>query len=172
MKAVSEWFWLVAGIIGGLIIFTLAYQQIAEINKKNVEQRNLGQFTEIKNIIDNLCKSFAGNRREYSVSLSETVEGIYVAPSKYEEYGTVELVEKILKKEYGNGNYLCIKIKNKKLECEELNCNTNMPFMGAVPEKFSLSALVNNLMGRGKVFDYPLEFERRENNVFVEFTDR
>jgi len=44
-----------------------------------------------------------------------------------------------------------------------------MPFIGSVPEEFSLSALVNKLTGRGKVFDYYLEFERMKENVSVKF---
>jgi len=167
MKAVSEWFWMATGIIGGLIIFTMAYLQITEINKSATEQRSLEQFGEIKNIVDNLCWSNPGNKREYTVSLSENIEGIYVASSKYEEYEEKELMDMILSTEDSIGNYLCIKIKDKRLKCEELECDTTMPFIGSVPEEFSLSALVNKLTGRGKVFDYYLEFERMKDKVEV-----
>jgi hypothetical protein len=167
MKGVSYWFWIVGGVIAGLVIFTIAYQQIVDINRTAVEHRNIEQFNEIGNIADNLCWSSSQNKRDYKVSLSENVGGIYVASDKYEEYYGEELLGKIISGDSGNGNYLCIKVKDKRLQCEELECNTTMPFIGAVPEEFSLSALVNNLIGRGKIYDYNLEFEKVGEDVNI-----
>ena len=42
-----------------------------------------------------------------------------------------------------------------------------MTFLGSVPEKFSLSALVNKLMGKTPTFVYTLEFNRTEEGVEV-----
>ena len=120
MKAVSYWFWIIAGVIAGLIIFAIAYQQIVDINRTAADHRNLEQFNEIKNIADNLCKSFSGNKREYSVSLSENVEGIYTASNKEDVYEKKELVDMILSKTYYTGKYLCIKVKDKIPQCEDL----------------------------------------------------
>ena len=170
MKAISQWVWIAGGVIAGLVIFSIAYQQIVQINLSVAEQRSLEQFSEMKNIINNLCWSFSGNKREYTVDLAKTVEGVYVALSPYEEYTSEQLINKITADppESTTGNFLCIKIKDKRLKCEELECNTTMPFIGSVPEGFSLSALINELMGRGKVFTYNLKFERMETNVTVE----
>ena len=167
MKAIANWFWIIGGLIAGLIAFTIAYQQIAEIIRTTAEQRSIEQFNEIKDIVNNLCWSSVENKREYKVNLGETIEGIYVAPSKYEEYDTKKLMDTILSSEDATGNYLCIKVKDKRLNCEKLECDVTMPFMGAVPEEFSLSALVSKLMGRGKTFDYPLEFERTVDKVNI-----
>lgn len=167
MKGVAQWFWIAAGVIGGIIIFIVAYRQIGEISKTTSEQRSLEQFNEIKNIADNLCWGTPGNKREYTVRLSEKIEGVYVAESKYDEYEAEKLMDTILSSEDATGKYLCIKVKDKRLKCEELECDVTMPFMGAVPEEFSLSALVNKLMGRGEIFDYPLEFERMVYKINV-----
>lgn len=167
MKGVSYWFWIVVGVIGGLIIFTIAYQQLVGMNITTVQQGDFEQFSEIKNTVNNLCWDFSGNKREYMVSLSERVEGIYVVSSKYEEYESGELIDMILSEEYNTGDYVCIKITDKRLKCEKLKCNTTMPFIGAVPEEFSLTALISKLMGGGKVFVYSLEFERKEDKVTV-----
>lgn len=173
MKGMSYWFWIAAGIIAGLVVFVLAYQQITGINNSAAEQRSIGQFNEIKNIADNLCMQFGGNNREYNVNLGETVEGVYTVSSKYEEYSSEELTSKILSGEYNSGKYLCIKIKDKNAECVELQCDTSMPFIGAVPEEFSLTALVNKLSGKAKTFDYSLTFERENEKVSVYlFKDR
>jgi hypothetical protein len=101
------------------------------------------------------------------VSLSENVEGIYVASDKYGEYDIENLLDNIISGDSENGKYLCIKVKDKRVQCENLECDTTMPFIGAVPEEFSLSSLVNNLIGRGKIFEYYLEFEKIGQNVDI-----
>ena len=165
---VSNWVWITGGVIAGLVVFSLAYQQIVQVNLARTEQRSLEGYSEMKSIVDNLCWSFVGNKREYTLSIGETIEGIYVASSQYEEYGSKELLNKILAKEESTGKFLCIKIKDKRLKCQELECDTNMPFFGSVPEEYSLIAFLNKLMGKGMVFTYRLLFERNETGVKVE----
>jgi len=169
MKGISNWIWIAGGVIAGLIIFSIAYNQIVQISLARVEQRSLEQYDETKNIINNLCWGFGGNKREYTVSLAETIEGLYIATSPYEKYEEEQLINKIVSGETATGNYLCIKVKNKRSGCEKVECNTTMPFMGSVPEEFSFSALLNKLMGRGKIFIYNLKFEKIETKVEVEF---
>ena len=165
--SVSNWVWVVGGVITGLIVFSVAYQQIVQINLTRTEQTSLEAYSETKSTIDNLCWSFAGNKRKYTVNLGETVEGMYVASSLYEEYGREDLINKILTKKESTGNFLCIKIKDKRLKCQELPCNTTMPFLGSIPEEFSLIALLNKLMGKGLLFVYYLNFERTETGVEI-----
>lgn len=163
----EEWIWIAASIIAGLIIFSLAYNQIVQMNVAITEQKSLEQFEEIANIVNNLCWSFAGNKREYRVALSENVEGIYAAKTPYEKYRREELIDYILLPQNSFGNYLCIQITNKRTKCKELDCNTSIPFIGSVPEKFSLSMLVNKLMGKGKVSEYLLHFIRETDQVSI-----
>ena len=165
--SVSKWVWIIGGVIAGLIIFSIAYQQIVQINLATVQQRSSEGYSEIKSIIDNLCWGFAGNKRQYTLNLDETVEGMYVASNQYEEYNSTELLDKKLIKEEATGKFLCIEIKNKRLRCEELECNATMPFLGSLPEEWSLIALLNKLMGRGLLFVYNLNFERTETEVKI-----
>jgi hypothetical protein len=162
MKAIAEWMWIAAGVIAGLIIFSIAQNQIYQLNIATIEQRSLEQFYEVKNIIDNLCWSFVGNVREYTLNLGESVERIYASKDKYTQYKRDELIGKI-----SEGNFLCIKIKDKRLRCEELECNVTIPFLGSVPIQFSLSALVNRLLGKVETFTYELQFNRTEDLVKV-----
>lgn len=167
MKGISYWFWVIGGVIAGLIIFSIAYQQIMETNRITAEQRSLEQFAEIKNIVNNLCWEFSGNKREYTLSLSEMVDGVYVTFDMYSEYDKNSLVENIISEKNMTGNFLCMKISDKRVKCNELECNATMPFMGSVPEEYSLSALINKLTGKAKTFDYYLEFEKKGEEVFV-----
>ena len=167
MKAVANWFWIAGGVIAGLIIFTIAYQQIVDINRAAAEHRNTEQFYEIKNIADNICWGSPGNKREYRVSLSQNVDGIYTTPDKYDEIDGEELTKRILSDDDNTGKYICIKVKGKRIQCEDLECDTTMNFIGAVPEEFSLSKLVNKLTGRGEIYDYYLQFEKTGNGVNI-----
>ena len=164
---VSKWVWIVGGVIAALIIFSIAYQQIVQINLTQTEQKSFEAYSETKSIIDNLCWSFTGNKRKYTVNLAETVEGMYAALSPYEEYESKELLNNILIQNESTGNFLCIKIKDKRLKCEELECNATMPFIGSKPEEYSLIAFLSKLMGKSPVFVYDLNFERMETEVEI-----
>jgi len=171
MKGVTTWFWVAAGIIASLLIFSIAYKQIVQLNIARLEQRSLEQYDEVKGIIDNLCWSFGGNEREYTVTLAESVEGMYVATDLHTVYEREELINKILAEENTTGNFLCIKLKDKRVKCQELECTTSMPFIGSVPVEFSLSALVNRIMGRGEVFTYYLHFKREQTSVVIDLLE-
>jgi hypothetical protein len=41
MKGASEWIWIVGSIIAAIIMFTIAYNQIASSNRTIVEQRSI-----------------------------------------------------------------------------------------------------------------------------------
>lgn len=170
MKAVSEWIWIIGGVMVGLAIFSFAYTNMIETNQVVIEQRSIEGFNEMKNIINNLCWSFSGNKRHYTLSLGESVEGIYAAKDRYEEYTKEQLMNKIISKERSEGEYICIKIQGKRLNCEKLDCKAVMPFMGSVPDEFSLSKLINRLTGTGSVSNYYLEFTRTPTNVTVDFS--
>ena len=167
MKAISEWFWVFAGIIAGLIILSLAIFQIYNTNQALNEQKTLEQFMKMKNMIDNLCWSFTGTVENYEINVAETVEGIYASKDKYTQYSKDELISKILNKESSFGEYLCIKIRGKRLRCEELYCNTTMPFIGSLPSNFSLHSLINILRGKGNVHIFLLRLEKTEEIVNI-----
>jgi len=160
MKALSEWFWVFAGILSGLIILSLAIYQIHNTNQAWSERKTLEQFDKMKDIINNLCWSFTGNVEKYEISLAESVIGIYASAEKYTQYSSEELKSRILNEDYSFGNYLCIKMENKRLRCEELYCNITMPFIGSLPSKFSLSSLINKILGKGEITIYQLKFEK------------
>lgn len=165
----EEWVWIIAGTVAGLTVFSIAYTHMVQTNIATIDQRSLEEFEEVRNIINNLCWDFAGNKREYKLTLSENVEGIYAAKTPYEEYRREELIDRIKSFNYSYGNFFCIMITNKRLRCIELECNVSMPFVGSVPEKFSLTALINKLIGIVPTFDFYLIFTRTLDNVTVEY---
>ncbi len=166
MRAVSEWFWVIAGIFAGLIIFSIAIFQVSQMNLSIAEQKSLESFEELKNKINNLCWSFSYNKREHILLLSENIEGVYVFESK-KEFSSEELKSLILNKEISKGDFLCIKIKGKRLKCERLECNSSMPFLGYISESPSLSALINKVIKGVSVSENRLLLEREEERVNI-----
>lgn len=167
MKGVSNWIWIVCGILVAVISFTIAYNQIQQTNHLIAEQRGIGYFKDISSNLDNLCSLFVDNKRVLTVNLGETIEGIYAAKTPYEEYERAQLINNILSNKNATGTYLCLKITGKRLDCKEFSCNVTFPFIGYVPQEFSLSALINSLMGRGLVYTYFLNLIRTSDKLDV-----
>jgi len=164
---IANWVWIAVGIVVGLFVFSVAYQHISNINLLTKERRSVEQFYELANTINTLCLSFEGNKRRYEVELAKTIDGIYAAKQPNSGYSKKELVEKTLLNQTQKGKYLCLKIRGKRERCEELLCNVTMPFLGSLPTKFSLSALIDRILGRGEVYSYKLVLERTISGVKI-----
>lgn len=167
MKGMSEWILLIGGIIVAVLVIAIVFIQIQNSMKLVVEKRSVESYAEIANIANNLCWSFEGNTREYSFELGETIKGIYASGTPPAEYEDVQLLNNIISKEQSSGESLCIKVEGKRVTCYQLGCNTTIPFIGSVPEQFSLSMLVNILLGKGRVTSYSLHFVREVNSVEI-----
>lgn len=173
MKGMDQWLWIVAGIIVAVIVFLITYNQILQTNRGIIEQKSIDEFDDIVSNVKNLCWSFVGNRRELTADLGDMIEGIYAAGTPYDQYEKEQLINNIILNKNSTGNYLCLKIKDKRLVCEQFDCNITFPFIGYVPEKFSLTALINSLMSKSKIYMYPITLIRNANgiNVFLTGTE-
>lgn len=167
MKGISQWIWIVGSIIAAIIIFTMVYNQILLSSRAIVEQESIKQFSEITSNANDLCWETAGNKREFTLNLGDMVEGIYAAESAHIEYEKEQMINKIILNNNSIGNYLCLKITDKRLECEEVGCNVSFPFIGYVPEKFSLTALIDSLKGKNKIYTYSLVLRRDPDSINV-----
>jgi hypothetical protein len=167
MKGIAQWVWIVGGIIAAIIIFAMAYNQVLLSSRAVVEQESIKQFSEVVSNANNLCWEIAGNKRELTVNLGDMVEGIYAAESAHTEYEKEQLINKIILNNNSTGKYLCLKIEDKRLDCKQFDCNVTFPFIGYVPEKFSLSALVDSLKGKNKIYTYWLVLRRDSDSINV-----
>ncbi len=165
--SVSIWMWIVGGVIAGLILFTIAYSQLTQTTQSMVKQRSLEQYEELFNQINGLCWSFSENVREYSLILDESVRGIYLTSDKYIEINNSQFIEYISDENISSGYYLCIKVEGKRTNCKKLDCTAKMPYLGAIPTKFSLEALLNKIMGNYEKFEYTLELVKEGDLVNI-----
>jgi hypothetical protein len=168
MKGISEWIWLIGGIMAAAIVFTIAVTLIQNTMNATIEKTSIQGYEEVVNTINDLCWKFEGNIRNYDFQLGETIEGVYATSDVKKIYESKELTKNIIDGEKSFGENLCIKVKGKRIRCEKLDCNATFPFVGSVPEKFSLSLLVNKLSGKGRIFDYYISFVRNVSTSGVE----
>jgi len=170
MKGISEWIWLVGGVIAAVLVFTISMILYQNTVKASIEKKSIEEFSKVVSIINNVCWEFEGTTREYKLELGETIQGIYAADISHPRYDSKQLTNNIISSKSSSGNNLCIQIQGKKEQCEKLDCPTIFPFIGAVPEEFSISAFINQLTGRGRIYDYYLQFVRTINPPGVEVT--
>ncbi|MCK4729955.1 MAG: hypothetical protein KAT28_01410 [Candidatus Aenigmarchaeota archaeon] len=164
---VDVWIWIVAGIIAGLLILTLAYSYSLQMINTTIEQNVLEQYDELYTQTNELCWSYLGNQKEYNLILNKNILGIYLTSNQYLEYNGSQLIDYILEENVSSGNFLCIKIKNKKIICKQFDCNATMPFLGAVPIEFSLKSLINQIKGNPESFEYNLVLKRDKVGVNI-----
>jgi hypothetical protein len=167
MKGISEWIWIIGGIIGALIVFTIAYNQILLASRTIVEQRSIDQFKEVVSNLKTMCWEIIGRKEEIPATFGDMVEGVYAAKSTGENYEKEQLINNIVLNKNSTGDFLCQKITGKRVSCYQFDCNVTFPFIGYVPKEFSLSALVNSLMGKGNLYVYNLILLRTSEGIEV-----
>ncbi len=167
MKAVSYWLWIAGSVIAGLLVFAAGYKYMSSAWEENAELDALESFEGLVSTVNDLCWSFTGSKREYTLKIYENVLGIYASRSKHEKYKEEELKEKIKNKEISEGDYLCIQIKNKRLKCLHLECNVSLPYLGFLSEDESLQSFLNKLSGKGKFTSCKLNLEKKSLKVEI-----
>lgn len=164
---VDVWIWILGGVIAGLLILSIANSYLTQTTRTIAEQRSIEQHDELKTQINELCWSSSENKKQYTINLNENVLGVYLTKDKYIEYNDTQFIYFILDENVSSGNLLCMKLRDKRLMCEQLDCNTRMTFLGAVPTEFSLSALIDDIIGNPDSFEYKLNFSKFGKEVLV-----
>lgn len=167
MKGISEWIWIIGGIIGAIIVFTIAYNQILLASRTITEQRSIDQFNEVVSNLKTMCWEIIGRKESTQTTFGDMVEGIYSAKNSDVSYESEQLINNIVLNKNSTGEFLCQKITGKRVNCYQFDCNVTFPFIGYVPKEFSLSALVNSLMGKGSLYVYNLVLIRTSDGIDV-----
>lgn len=169
--SISAWVWIAGGLIAGILVFITAYSMLSQTTNALSEAKATEPYYNLKNLAENdLCFTTKGNKRTLDFSLSEEISAVYATDDKYERLNDSDYPKKIIAGEISQGKLLCMKRKDRRLVCEELSCEVRMPYLGAVPEKESLSALIDRILGRHKTFDYQLELLREPDFIAVSKT--
>lgn len=164
-SSASMWIWIIGGILVGTIVFTVAYSQLMATSMKISEQRVLEQYGELGNRIDDLCWSFVGNKRSYTIVLNMETQLVYL--SKSEGWAPSNITELVRENDKSEGDKLCVLLKGSRPRCNDLECNATMTYIGSLPPKESLLAMVKQMAGSKPKYEYKLQLSKEDRNVKV-----
>jgi len=168
MKGLINWVWILAGILAGLLLLVFFFQHLYLTSKSMQTKKSLEEFENLAEKLNNFCLKITGSEELLKFGVSEETVAIYAANSKYEKYEELELENFVKESRESEGKFLCLKLRDRKLNCKELNCKVSMPFLGYLSEKFSLSSLINKLMGRTSFTTFNLILKKEVDKIKIE----
>jgi len=168
MKSLINWVWIIAGIFAGLLVLVFFFQHLYLTSKTMQTKKSLEKFENLASKLNDFCLKIAGNEEPLKFEVDEETVAIYATNSKYEKYEESELERFVKEGMESEGKFLCLKLKDRKLNCKELNCKVSMPFLGYLSEKFSLSSLINKLMGKTSITTFNLILKKEVDKIKIE----
>ncbi len=155
----ANWLYVVGGIFIGLLVFTIAYNLLTISMIQAQKQTVLTTFNDLQTDIENVCFQEMNNSVLTKITIPQSVRVLYVT----DEIKTplISVVEKIKNSETAKEKNLCIQFNDEKiLRCKGLTCNTNMSYVGSLPEYMDIKAMVNKILGKAPFKDYNLRITK------------
>lgn len=149
----ATWFYVVGGIVIGLLVFTIAYQLISVSIIQAQKQAALSSFNNFHSNLEAVCLQEINNSMLTKLKIPEQVRVIYANISMEEPPSMV--VNNITNKDMIKGFYLCMQFMDEDyLRYNKLTCNTTLPFMGSLPESMDIELFVKKILGQAPVKEY------------------
>ena len=156
---VSSWIWIIGGLLVGVSIVGMFISILDQMSLQNtINYANTG-FENLYSVINALCESDIGEGFIHKIRMPDVVTGIYVSDSP-----TPSENINIESSDISFGDYLCIKIEDRKPRCKKLSCETEMR---RVIENTSVLSLIDKIMKRRHIFSHVFEIKRTECGVSV-----
>jgi hypothetical protein len=159
LKGITVWIWIIAGLIVGLILFTIFVQFISYIMRAREVESAKSTFQELANDARNICQTIAG-------AGSSKLEKTYVFPDAVSDVYSVTSVSKsaeIQSEARSYGRYLCMKIYEESV-CENIQCDVEMSNIKNIP---SLTTTINKILGTIGTKEYKLDITKAFCGVSV-----
>ena len=163
----ATWFYVVGGIVLGILVFTIAYNLITVTMIHAQKQTALTNFNNLHTNIETVCLQEINNSMIVRLQIPLSVRVLYVTDDTKNLLPTV--VERIKNKEVNTGRNLCMQfVDEQTLRCRELTCNTSLPYLGSLPEQEDILIMVKKILGEALVKEYSLSIiKKTEEEVTV-----
>jgi hypothetical protein len=162
----ADWLYIIGGIVIGMLVFVIAYNLVTVSIKQAQEQTFLTSFKDFYTDIENVCIQEINNYIITNIAIPTSVRVLYVTDDKKNLLPTV--VEKIKNKEMNRGRNLCMQFADEQsLRCQDLTCNTNMLYMGSLPENMDIKIMMRRILGQALVKEYSLLIVKTANGVLA-----
>jgi len=159
----ATWFYVVGGIVIGLLVFTIAYHLISVSIVQAQKQAALSSFNSFHSKLETVCVGEINNSMLTKLKVPEQVRVIYVTDDTINPLATV--VDKIKNEETDRERTLCMQFQDEEiLRCKKLTCNTTMPYMGILPESMDIEIYVRKILGQAPVKEYYLTLTKTKGD--------
>ena len=125
---VSMWIWIIAGVVIGVSVFTIAYFNIWQLSAQSHNQEVRDSFLTLRDEIQHACL----NAPEYKKP--DIPMNMYKARAVYvkEKIGPPDpkVPKLIANRSQSEGRHICLSFSEGEYECSELSCTTKMTYIG------------------------------------------
>jgi len=153
-KGISVWIWVIAGIIVGIILFTVFIQLLVyTTNAKEVQIAKM-TFDELVYDVNSFCGTFGIAKTTKTFTFPDIVSRVYATnESKIQSF--------INGRSYGK--ILCMNATTEFL-CQNVRCDVELSDIGV---KNTLTTLVNKILGGFQSIDYQLNIQKTDCRVSI-----
>ncbi|MFH1127341.1 MAG: hypothetical protein V1718_04500, partial [archaeon] len=142
MKAeVSTWMWILGLTIMGMLIFAIGMSLGGNQMKNTNRQMAVQEYTEFLSKTKMVCKGGIHNSDALTSKFPDNIKAIYSSDIKGPPPDKVSSMIADGKRSFGK--FLCIQFYNEGPQCEKLECNINMTYMGTPSLREDLFSRVN-----------------------------
>lgn len=157
-------FYLIGGILIGMLVFTIGYRLITISIIQSQKQMALTDFNELASDLDIVCLQEVNNSMLVKLKIPNLVRVIYATDNTTDLLPTV--IDSIKHEELSEGQNLCLQFKNEQfIRCEGLICNSSIPYMGALETYNDFQLMVKKILGEALVKDHTLLLTKVETEV-------
>lgn len=166
VKGISEWFWVIGGLLVAAIFLVLAFTFLGAINDQTTRQSAITRYGNIGSWIKMVCY----NEKDYTITkkitVPQSVIAIYSAQGK--EKPPVKVDKKIFDMDTSNGSYFCMQfepINSEDPRCMKMGCAVNMTYIGSLPENMDVYSMVTRIFGGRPTFTYSLRIVKTSHDL-------
>ncbi len=161
MKGVSNWIWVVGGVVISLIFFSFFVKVVSDITLENHRQSTMESFDMLVSKVNSFCETSGIGKMSETHSFSGLTKNLYASNDGDDHTNDRGISE---------GNNLCINFRDD-IDCRQLNCEIQLK---SEVEERSLLTLVNTISGKVRFKSYRITLQKGEDGqvrMFAQFAD-
>jgi len=173
MKGISDWFWVIGGLIIAGIFMVMAFQFFGIITEQSSKQSAITSYGNVGSWIQTVCINEKGYTVTKKITIPQSVIAIYAADGKNKP--PVKIDTLIHDKRTKTGNYYCMQFSPINAEdprCQKMDCDVNMTYIGSLPESMDVYSMVTRIFGGRPVFTYSLRIMKSSHKAVTVLAER
>lgn len=125
---ISMWVWIIAGVLIGVTVFTVAYFNIWQLTGQAHKQEVKDTFLTLRSEIERACMNAEGYKKPNMMFNLYMTRAIYLSEGIRPPDPKVSKL--ISQGNLSSGDYICLSYRENDYECSQLPCEANMTYIG------------------------------------------